>query len=375
MELQIIHIILGKANPNRMNGVNKVVNSLAESQAQLGMNVTVWGITKNPVHDYPNRSYNTQLFKDTGKFSIDPNLRTEIESLKDLNVIFHFHGGFIPQFNPIAKLLVKNNLEYVFTPHGAFNTVALERSKWKKKAYILLLESFLVKNAKHIHLIGESEVTGTTNIFGAIPFQLIPNGQEYAKENLIKDSKNGNNAPVFGFVGRLDTHTKGLDTLLEGFANFALNNNANSELWLIGDGPDRANLEKMAQNLHISNHMKFLGAKYGNEKDELVRQLDFLCLVSRNEGLPGVVLEAASEGIPSIVSYETNLADYISINQAGFVTEQNTATGVTAALEQALSAIRNQESHELGMNARKMVQTHFDWSTIAKRHIDSYESN
>lgn len=374
MELQIIHIILGKANPNRMNGVNKVVNSLAEKQAILGKNVTVWGITKNPVHDYPNRSYNTQLFKDTGKFSIDPNLKTEIEGLKDLNVIFHFHGGFIPQFNPIAKLLVKNNLNYVFTPHGAFNTIALERSKWKKKAYILLLESFLVKNAKHIHLIGESEVTGTTKVFGTVPYQLIPNGQEVTAATASNDSKIGNNAPVFGFVGRLDTHTKGLDTLLEGFANFIHKHNANSELQLIGDGPDRANLEKLAQKLHIGNHMKFLGAKYGNEKDQLVKQLDFLCLVSRNEGLPGVVLEAASEGIPAIVSKETNLANYITKSRAGFVTEQNTATGVTAALENAFTAIQTQESQELGKNARKMIETHFDWSTIAQRHINSYET-
>tara|TARA_R110002049_G_scaffold16388_4_gene65333 strand:+ start:792 stop:1919 length:1128 start_codon:yes stop_codon:yes gene_type:complete len=375
MELQIIHIILGKANPNRMNGVNKVVNSLAESQAQLGMNVTVWGITKNLVHDYPNRSYNTQLFKDTGKFSIDPNLRAEIEASKDLNVIFHFHGGFIPQFNPIAKLIIKNKLKYVFTPHGAFNTVALERSKWKKKAYILLLESFLVKNAKHTHLIGESEVIGTTSIFGAVPYELIPNGQEITSATTLNDSKIGNSAPVFGFVGRLDTHTKGLDTLLESFAKIVSNNKSSSELWLIGDGPDRANLEKMAQKLHISNHMKFLGAKYGSEKDQLVKQLDFLCLVSRNEGLPGVVLEAASEGVPVIVSKETNLAHYITKSNAGFVATENTSTGVARALEQALSSIQTKEFHVLRKNARKMIETHFDWSVIAKHHIDSYESN
>ncbi|MFT6199305.1 MAG: hypothetical protein ACJAQ2_001077, partial [Vicingaceae bacterium] len=53
MELQVIHVLLGKANPNRMNGVNKMVNSLAEHQSIIGKDVTVWGITKNPVHNYP----------------------------------------------------------------------------------------------------------------------------------------------------------------------------------------------------------------------------------------------------------------------------------------------------------------------------------
>jgi len=54
--------------------------------------------------------------------------------LKDLNVDFFTFTWIIPQFNDRQGYGKKNNLEYVFTPHGAINTVALERSKWKKKA-------------------------------------------------------------------------------------------------------------------------------------------------------------------------------------------------------------------------------------------------
>ena len=43
--MKIIHIILGKANPKRMNGVNKVVYSLASIQLEQGFDVEVWGIT------------------------------------------------------------------------------------------------------------------------------------------------------------------------------------------------------------------------------------------------------------------------------------------------------------------------------------------
>lgn len=374
MELQIIHVLLGKANPNRMNGVNKVVNSLAEHQALLGSDVTVWGVTKSPVHDYPSRSYKTRLFKDTGKFSISHELKVAIELLENEKVIFHFHGGFIPQFKPIAKLLVRHKIEYVFTPHGAYNTVALQRSKCKKKIYIKLLENYLVKHAKHLHLIGESEVAGTQKVFGEIPFELIANGQASAGANPVLVSENGNRAPVFGFVGRLDLHTKGLDTLLSGFAQQLRRTNNSSELWLIGDGPDREKLEELAQNLDIGKQMKLWGVKYGTEKDELVKQFDFLCLVSRNEGLPGVVLEAASVGIPSIVSKETNLESYILNNNAGFVAESNTTEGVTTALMAASKCIQEKKNFQLGQNAVKMIQGDFDWFTIAKAHLFSYEA-
>ena len=373
MELQVIHILLGKANPNRMNGVNKMVNSLAEHQAILGKDITIWGITKNPIHDYPQRTYKTKLFKDKGKLSVSIELRIAIELLADENVIFHLHGGFIPQFYPIAKLLVKHQISYVFTPHGAFNTVALQRSQFKKMIYVKLIESYLVKHAKHVHLIGESEITGTQEIFGVVPYQLIPNGQDSIAESSLPNSKNGNSIPVFGFIGRLDSHTKGLDTLLKGFAVMLHKANKTSELWLIGDGPDKAKLEKLAQNLHIAKHMKFLGAQYEAEKDELLNQLDFLCLVSRNEGLPGVVLEAASAGIPAIVSRETNLESYIIKNNAGFVTKDNTTEGVTAALMAATECIEEKKNLQLGQNAIQMVKKHFNWSVIAKEHLFTYE--
>ena len=60
--MEIIHIVLGKANPDRMNGVNKVVFQLATKQAESGRKVTVWGITKDPIKNFPDRNFETVLF-------------------------------------------------------------------------------------------------------------------------------------------------------------------------------------------------------------------------------------------------------------------------------------------------------------------------
>lgn len=370
MENHIIHIVLGKANPNRMNGVNKVVNSLAENQSLLGYKVSVWGITKNMIHNYPSRSYETRIFQDVGKFNLSVALKQAIKYM-DGNVIFHLHGGFIPQLYRVSKLLKKRRLAYVFTPHGAYNSVALKRSKLKKRLYIQLFEKALVKNAKAIHLIGESEIIGTTKVFNEVPHQLIPNGQNKATI-MEENSTIGNPVPVFGFVGRLDKHTKGLDLLLNGFAKFIEKTGGAGHLWLIGDGPDRTELEAMARDLKIEGHMKFLGAKYGEEKNELISQMDYLCLTSRNEGLPGVVLEAAAFGTPAIVSKETNMGKYVNASKAGFVLEENKADDIAMALVKAEASTKSGKIMAQGTAAKKMIEEIFNWEKIARQHLEFY---
>ena len=174
--MEIIHVILGKANPNRMNGVNKVVNSIATFQKKLGHKVSVWGITKNPVHDYPERNYDTILFKEKSKFFMPKGMLSQINK-QSKETTFHFHGGFIPQFILISKFILKRGAKYVFTPHGSYNTIAMERSNWKKKLYVLLYEKKMVENAKSIHFIGKSEIEGAKELFTINNYQLVPNGQ------------------------------------------------------------------------------------------------------------------------------------------------------------------------------------------------------
>ena len=163
---KIVHIVLGKANPERLNGVNKVVHFLAESQFNIGYQVELWGISFSDSHNYPGRNFKTILFKDNkSKFRIDKNLKEQI-SKQDENTIFHFHGGFIPQFYSISRILNRKNLKYILTPHGAYNIIALEKSKLRKKIYITLFEKKLVRDAFKLHLIGKSEITGVNLIFG-----------------------------------------------------------------------------------------------------------------------------------------------------------------------------------------------------------------
>lgn len=372
MGLQIIHIVLGKANPYRMNGVNKVVNSLATYQTKLGYDVVVWGITMDPIHNYPERNYKTVLFQDYSvKFKISEELEEAIKKNRK-DTIYHFHGGFIPQFYKVAKVIKKHKQQYFFTPHGAYNTVALKRSNWKKKIYINFFESYVVKKAKKIHFIGESEVEGCKKVFGFVPHCVIPNGQNLEELYFEKELMKLPDKIVFGFVGRLDIVTKGLDILLEAFAQFQRNARLTPELWMIGGGEELSKLQSMAEALGITDYVKFLGPKYGEDKLSLMTAMDYMCLNSRNEGLPGVVLEASGLGVPCIVSKETNMGQYITMSHSGFCLDENTPQNLAMALGKAETAKLNEEIDLLAENAKKMVTEYFNWEHIAQQLVKEY---
>ena len=369
MDLKIVHIVLGKANPNKMNGVNKVVNELATYQTNLGYDVELWGVTHSLKHNYPERNYHTELFLDKGKFRANQAIKAKLKTLKD-RTVFHLHGGFIPQFFFIVRSILKAGFEYVFTPHGAYNALALERSKYKKRFFLSTFDYYIVKHAKAIHFIGQSEVDNGVKIFGEITKVLIPNGQPILSPDRF--SQNGTDCPIFGFMGRLDIQTKGLDLLLEGFKQYLDKQNGKGVLWLIGDGPELPRLKEMAQNLGIKDAVCFKGSLFGKAKEEALDQLDIFCLTSRNEGLPGVVLEAANFGLPSIVSEATNMGRYIESFQSGWVLENNSADQIAKTMKIAFDEFNESSLEKYRQRAYKMLKSEFSWGKIAKAHIKNY---
>jgi len=368
--MEIIHLILGKANPQRMNGVNKVVNELATRQVKAGKEVEVWGITKNPVHDYPVREYPTRLYCARAiPFLLDSQLKNDILLTKG-QAIFHLHGGFIPAMYSAAIWMRQHHIPFVFTPHGSYNIIARQKSGILKNIYFSLFERQLLKAAKAIHSLGESEVTGLQTIFKNDKSVLIPYGFEAP---LISQQAE---KPVFivGYCGRLDAYTKGLNELLEGFNNFNLAHPA-TELWIIGDGPEKRQLMLLAKKLELSNAVVFHGSKYGVEKTNLISQCSVFAAPSRNEGLPTAVLEAASMGVPCLVTRATNTGDYIKKYNAGLVINHTSALEIEVGLQVLYKEILNRgHAKAMGNNARKMVDEAFDWNLVLTKFQRLYQA-
>jgi len=364
---KIIHIVLGKANPNRLNGVNKVAYNLANNQSILSANVEIWGLTDdtNAQADY-DRNFKLRLFKKfKNPFKLDTQLKEKIKK-EPSNSIFHIHGAFVPVFFSLSRYLKKEDKSYVYTPHGSYNFIALNRSPIQKRVYKYLFEDYILKNASTIHLIGQSELEATKKFTKIRKLILIPNGQDFI-EKYNTESK-----LIFGFMGRIDIYTKGLDLLIKAFYIYINKHEGKAKLKIIGDGGEITDLRKLVAQLNLEDKIEFTGAKFGDEKIEILSGLCAFYHTSRNEGLPGAVLEASVLGVPCVVSEETNMASYISSRNAGIALKNNTIENIVESMIEMERIYENGEIKKLSANAKLMVKEDFSWTNISRQFFKVY---
>lgn len=100
------------------------------------------------------------------------------------------------------------------------------------------------------------------------------------------------------FVGRLSYPDKRVDRLIRIWAMVAPQH-PGWTLKIVGDGPERANLEAQAAQLGITGSVQFCG--YATDPTQYYQEASILCLTSEFEGWPGVLIEAQANSVWPIV--------------------------------------------------------------------------
>lgn len=370
--MKIIHTVLGKANPERMNGVNKVAYQLAKTQYEMGLDVCIWGIANTLEHDYPSRDFPTVLFQQIpNKLQLDANLIDAVQRKVTEHTVFHLHGAFIPEFYLLSKLLRRRGIDYIYTPHGSLTPGAMKQRKWKKKIYFSLFERNLIYGAKAVQLLGEQGFNFIDQLMEVPQKVLIPNGMDLNEIPALPE-KEQLPFPIFNFCGRMDIYHKGLDLMLRGFQQFLAAGHS-GRLELIGEGKDREKVEAMASSLGIAEHVVFHGSKFGDEKYQFMNRGDVFLHTSRNEGFPMAVLEAAALGLPCLTSEQTSINGFIRKYEAGFpLRDKPTPRTIYEALEAGAKAFMEGRLPERGENAKRMVKEVFDWRQICHQLNEVY---
>ncbi|OUJ69829.1 glycosyltransferase family 4 protein [Hymenobacter crusticola] len=369
--MKVIHLILGKANPERMNGVNKVVHALATQQHRAGWNVEVWGITADVTSNYPAREFSTRLFRaQRNPFQLAKELIAALASEFEQAVV-HLHGGFVPAYYAAARQLNTLSIPYVVTPHGSYGAQAMRKNGLVKRLYLRLCESYLLRNAAQIHCLGLSEVLGVQQLHSSLRTCLLPYGFELPALETIHPSVEKPEVFRVGFCGRLDENHKGLHCLITGFGEFA-RQHPSAELWLIGDGPDRARVERWSAEVPAGT-VKVLGSRYGEDKLALLRQLNVFAHTSYYEGLPTAVLEAAALGLPCVVTEATNLGSYVRQFACGQVLAEAQPAQLTHSLEQLYQQWCSTSPAHVSQRSREMVAKAFAWPSLLHEYNQMYQ--
>lgn len=161
--------------------------------------------------------------------------------------------------------------------------------------------------------------------------------------------------PVLLCVGRLSPE-KGHAGLLEAFAS--LSKSYEIELHLIGDGPTRALLEKLAGELGISSRVRFLGAMAEAATLAEIAKADLLVLPSFLEGLPLVLMEAMALGIPVVAPRVAGIPELVEDGRNGLLFTPSNWGELAEQISRLLSDSALCE--RIGPRARRTVVSGFD---------------
>lgn len=118
------------------------------------------------------------------------------------------------------------------------------------------------------------------------------------------------------YMGRL-SYEKSIDQVIRAFA-LMLKKNPALKLMLIGDGPEKSNLEKLAESLGIKNQVIFTGFLYKEDLAKALAANEIFLTASKSENMPLSVLEAMAAGLPIIAVKENGLAEMVKEGQNGF---------------------------------------------------------
>jgi glycosyltransferase involved in cell wall biosynthesis len=169
-------------------------------------------------------------------------------------------------------------------------------------------------------------------------------------------------------VGRL-VPEKGQSVLLEAFARLTERGVA-AELELVGYGPSRERLERLARRLGLADRVTFAGAVGQDAIAEHYRDASVFCLPSFWEGIPVVLMEAMACRRPVIATAVAGVRELVRDGETGLLVSPGRADELADALERLLGDADLRR--RMGAQGRRYVTRHYDLDALSGALADLF---
>ncbi len=173
-------------------------------------------------------------------------------------------------------------------------------------------------------------------------------------------------ALVLGAVARFDP-VKGLDVLVRAFAQI-LARRPDTQLLLVGDGPEAPRLRELARALGLAERVVFAGALKDAARG--LPALDLYVSASQREGLPLALLEAMACGLPVLATRVPGNVDVVNDGVTGVLVPPGDPDGLARAAVELLEDPARRRA--LGEAGRERVESHFALSRLVTEMRDLY---
>jgi sugar transferase (PEP-CTERM/EpsH1 system associated) len=139
---------------------------------------------------------------------------------------------------------------------------------------------------------------------------------------------------------------------------------------VVGDGPARAELFALRDELGLGDHVRFLG--FRDDVAGVLAAADFFVLTSVTEGISLTLLEAMATGLPVVATDVGGNREVVADGRTGLLVP---ARSHAALAEAILQLVRNPErTRRLGAAARRRVEEEFDLRRVVARYEQLYLS-
>lgn len=251
-------------------------------------------------------------------------------------------------------------------------------SVWGSDVYDFPFEGPLKSQLIRFNLRGANAIASTSRAMAMQVRRLFPEANEIAITpfgvDLVRFAPRPARDARWITLGIVKTLAPiyGIDLLLRAFASLIADDRVRTlaipcRLLIVGDGPQRAELEMLAAQLGIAGHVRFAGAVSHSEVPEWLNRFDIYAAPSRLESFGVAVIEASACELPVVVSDVGGLPEVVLDGETGLVVAREDVAALQSALTRLVldPALRER----LGARGRKHVSQIYDW----QRCVDAME--
>jgi glycosyltransferase involved in cell wall biosynthesis len=260
----------------------------------------------------------------------------------------------------------------VLSPRGMLEPAALAiASARTKRAWLAAFSPFLRRTAI-FHATSAEEAESIHRVLGdAARVRVVPNGTDLEPREAA-EARKLRAAPrlVIGALGRIHP-IKGLDRLIEAAA-ILRDRGLDVELAFAGptiDAAHRADLERLAARLDLTDRLRFQGELHGEAKLDFLAGCRVLALSSHSENFGNVVVEALASLTPVVAVHGTPWGELEAAGAGRWV------PGTPAALAEAIAPYLHDAglAARAGERGRALVEARYAWRGVALTMCEVYE--
>ncbi|MGN7471311.1 glycosyltransferase [Brevibacillus sp. SAFN-007a] len=288
--------------------------------------------------------------------------------------IIHTHGIKANFFSRLAALgmnvplltTVHSSLRYDYTGALAYAIVSMmERSTrhWNRH-YIAI--SGAIADVLREQGVKPSAISVIYNGMDLSPYRQ-DQLRESDRSRLRAEWNVPQDAFLFGTVARF-VPVKGLPILLDAFHALVRDKRSAPYLVLIGDGSERPALEAKAEELGLSERVRFAG--FRQDIPACLHAIDGFVHSSLYEGLGYTIIEAMASQVPVVASNVGGVKEFVYQERTGLVVEPNDPAALARAMERLWTSPQLRET--MVQNALEKVESTFTIQQMTAQILSLY---